>query len=83
MKKCSKCKEIKSLDEFKGKNYYCTDCNREYLKQWKDNNINCAQGRNSDFVLTIAIKGSLEVKGTYFHPSIVTEVLAWVCSELK
>jgi hypothetical protein len=38
MKKCSKCKEIKSLNEFKGKSYYCTDCNTEYFKQWKDKN---------------------------------------------
>jgi len=34
-------------------------------------------------VPTIAIKGSAEVKGTYFHPSIVSEVLAWVCEDLK
>jgi len=34
-------------------------------------------------VPTIAIKGSPEVKGTYFHPSIVSEVLAWVSKDLK
>ena len=32
---------------------------------------------------TISILGSAEVKGTYFHPSIVSEVLAWVCEDLK
>jgi hypothetical protein len=32
---------------------------------------------------TIAIKGHSEVIGTYFHPSVVSEVLAWVCEDLK
>ena len=41
------------------------------------------QGQDLDFDYIITIKGSAEVKGTYFHPSIVSEVLAWVCEDLK
>lgn len=41
------------------------------------------QGQDLDFDYIITIKGSSEVKGTYFHPSIVSEVLAWVCEDLK
>jgi hypothetical protein len=37
------------------------------------------QGQDLVFEPIITIKGSAEVKGTYFHPSIVSEVLAWVC----
>jgi|LauGreSBDMM110SN_4_FD.fasta_scaffold474983_1 hypothetical protein len=32
---------------------------------------------------TIVIKGNSEASGTYFHPSIVSQVLAWVCEDLK
>ena len=42
-----------------------------------------AQGRNSDCVPTLAIKGSPDIKGTYFHPSVVSDVLAWVSEDLK
>ena len=38
---------------------------------------------NSPVVPTLTIKGSSEVQGTYFHPSVVSEVLAWVCEDLK
>lgn len=38
MKKCSKCKIKKPLDEFKGKSYYCIPCNQEYNKQYRNNN---------------------------------------------
>lgn len=32
---------------------------------------------------TLSILGSPEVKGTYFHPSVVSQVLAWVSEDLK
>jgi hypothetical protein len=41
------------------------------------------QGQELNFVPIIAIKGSAEVKGTYFHPSIISDVLSWICPELK
>ena len=43
----------------------------------------CPQTENLPVVGTLAIKGSPEVKGTYFHHSIVFEVLSWVSDELK
>lgn len=42
-----------------------------------------AQVEDSLVVPTLAIKGSPEIKGTYFHPSVVSEVLAWVSVDLK
>ena len=42
-----------------------------------------AQGQDLDCVPTLSIKGSPDVKGTYFHPSIVTQVLSWVCEDLR
>lgn len=35
------------------------------------------------FVPTLSIKGSLEIQGTYFHPSVISQVLAWVSTDLK
>ena len=52
------------------------------MKYWKRDNKK-VQGEDPHFVPIITIKGSAEVKGTYFHPSIVSEVLAWVCEDLK
>ena len=52
------------------------------MKRWSQD-IKPAQGRNSDFVPTLAIKGNSEIKGTYFHPSVVSEVLAWVSKDLR
>lgn len=43
----------------------------------------CPQTENSPVVATLSIKGSPEIKGTYFHPSIVSQVLAWVSEDLK
>jgi hypothetical protein len=37
MKTCSRCKKNKELNMF-GKNGYCKECNREYLKQWRLDN---------------------------------------------
>jgi hypothetical protein len=34
-------------------------------------------------VATLSIKGSPEIQGTYFHPSVVSHVLAWVSEDLK
>ena len=31
--------------------------------------------------ISIAIEGSSEVKGTYFHPSVVSDVLSWLCAD--
>ena len=42
-----------------------------------------AQGQDLDCEPTLTILGSSDVKGTYFHPSVVSEVLAWVCEDLK
>lgn len=42
-----------------------------------------AQTENSPVVPIITVKGIPEIKGTYFHPSIVSQVLAWVSEDLK
>jgi hypothetical protein len=38
---------------------------------------------SGEIVNSISFEGSCEVKGTYFHPSIVLEVLEWVCPAFK
>ena len=52
------------------------------IKRWSQD-VKSPQGRNSVCVATLTIKGSPEVKGTYFHPSVVSQVLAWVSEDLK
>ena len=38
---------------------------------------------DSPSVPTLSVLGSPEVKGTYFHPSVISQVLAWVSEDLK
>jgi hypothetical protein len=41
------------------------------------------QSADPRLVPIITIKGSAEVKGTYFNPLLISEVLAWICPQLK
>lgn len=52
------------------------------LKYWERDNKK-AQSADSLLVPTLAIKGNADIKGTYFHHSIVSQVLAWVSEDLK
>lgn len=45
--------------------------------------VKCPQTENSPSVGTLSILGNPEIKGTYFHFSVVSEVLAWVSVDLK
>lgn len=64
------------------------DAKLKRIDNWSSCNkklITALQSTNprSESPLFIAIEGSKEIKGTYFRPDIVLDVLEWLCPAFK